>query len=77
VAQAAVPARDGRHEARRRKNVTQARRASAVTGALVTVDGGATAVDLPTTAFDPPDGAVQLSCRMAVFCASPAMSSQW
>jgi NAD(P)-dependent dehydrogenase (short-subunit alcohol dehydrogenase family) len=28
--------------------------ASAVTGALVTVDGGATAVDLPTTAFDPP-----------------------
>ena len=28
--------------------------ASAVTGALATVDGGATAVDLPTTAFDPP-----------------------
>jgi len=30
------------------------RHASAVTGAVVTVDGGATAVDLPTTAFDPP-----------------------
>jgi len=28
--------------------------ASAVTGAVVTVDCGATAVDLPTTAFDPP-----------------------
>jgi NAD(P)-dependent dehydrogenase (short-subunit alcohol dehydrogenase family) len=28
--------------------------ASAVTGTLVTVDGGATTVDLPTTAFDPP-----------------------
>jgi NAD(P)-dependent dehydrogenase (short-subunit alcohol dehydrogenase family) len=27
--------------------------ASAVTGAVITVDGGATAVDLPTTAFDP------------------------
>ena len=28
--------------------------ASAVTGAVITVDGGATAVDLPTIAFDPP-----------------------
>jgi meso-butanediol dehydrogenase / (S,S)-butanediol dehydrogenase / diacetyl reductase len=28
--------------------------ASAVTGAVLTVDGGATAVDLPTIAFDPP-----------------------
>jgi meso-butanediol dehydrogenase/(S,S)-butanediol dehydrogenase/diacetyl reductase len=28
--------------------------ASAITGALLTVDGGATAVDLPTIAFDPP-----------------------
>jgi meso-butanediol dehydrogenase / (S,S)-butanediol dehydrogenase / diacetyl reductase len=28
--------------------------ASAVTGAVLTVDGGATAVDLPTTAFDAP-----------------------
>jgi NAD(P)-dependent dehydrogenase (short-subunit alcohol dehydrogenase family) len=28
--------------------------ASAVTGAVVPVDGGATAVDLPTTAFDRP-----------------------
>ena len=31
--------------------------ASAVTGAVLTVDGGATAVDLPTIAYDPPDGA--------------------
>src|SRR5262249_12073946 len=29
--------------------------ASAVTGAVLTVDGGATAVDLPTIAYDPPD----------------------
>lgn len=28
--------------------------ASAVSGAVITVDGGATAVDLPTIAFDPP-----------------------
>ena len=27
--------------------------ASAVTGAVITVDGGATAVDLPTIAYDP------------------------
>ena len=31
--------------------------ASAVTGAVLTVDGGATAVDLPTIAYDPPEGA--------------------
>jgi meso-butanediol dehydrogenase / (S,S)-butanediol dehydrogenase / diacetyl reductase len=30
--------------------------ASAVTGAVLTVDGGATAVDLPTIAYDPPEG---------------------
>ena len=30
------------------------RHASAVTGAVLTVDGGSTAVDLPTIAFDPP-----------------------
>jgi NAD(P)-dependent dehydrogenase (short-subunit alcohol dehydrogenase family) len=28
--------------------------ASAVTGAVLTIDGGSTAVDLPTIAFDPP-----------------------
>jgi enoyl-[acyl-carrier-protein] reductase (NADH) len=28
--------------------------ASAVTGVVITVDGGATAVDLPTIAFDAP-----------------------
>jgi meso-butanediol dehydrogenase / (S,S)-butanediol dehydrogenase / diacetyl reductase len=31
--------------------------ASAVTGAVLTVDGGATAVDLPTIAYDTPEGA--------------------
>src|SRR5215475_2743394 len=31
--------------------------ASAMTGAVLTVDGGATAVDLPTIAYDPPDSA--------------------
>jgi meso-butanediol dehydrogenase / (S,S)-butanediol dehydrogenase / diacetyl reductase len=30
------------------------RHASAVTGAVLTIDGGSTAVDLPTIAFDPP-----------------------
>jgi hypothetical protein len=29
-----------------------ARQAAAGTGAVITADGGATAVDLPTTAFD-------------------------
>jgi meso-butanediol dehydrogenase / (S,S)-butanediol dehydrogenase / diacetyl reductase len=32
------------------------RQASALTGAVITVDCGATAVDLPTIAFDPPSG---------------------
>ena len=31
--------------------------ASAVTGAVLAVDGGATAVDLPTIAYDPPEDA--------------------
>ena len=31
--------------------------ASAMTGAVLTVDGGATAVDLPTIAYDPPESA--------------------
>ncbi len=31
--------------------------ASAVTAAVLTVDGGGTAVDLPTVAYDPPEGA--------------------
>jgi NAD(P)-dependent dehydrogenase (short-subunit alcohol dehydrogenase family) len=31
--------------------------ARAVTGAVLTMDGGAPAVDLPTIAYDPPEGA--------------------